>query len=374
MKSFRIDDEAALSEDRVLQAIYAPSLGKRSRGDVVKVLTATEEYIKKIQHLVLSGEYKPRRHQACVINEKGPHKQRTIIKPDYYPEQIVHHIAVDSMKEAVLYGMDPFVLGSIPGRGAHYGKKYIQKWIRHDPKNTKVIGKLDIRHFFDSIRHDLCEKIFRDVHMDDALVALAMHFVKMYQVFEARVTGDADKIAVLDRGEGVGVSLGSQISQDLALCAPNALDHYVKDECGVKPFIRYMDDGHAEGSKADMLALRERLMDRARAMGFELHETKTRIVKMSRGFVYLKIRYSTTDTGHVIRRISRDGIVRMRRKLKRLYGLWRKGKVTLDDIFLSVKSWLGNAKKYADSYRTRKRILAQYHSLFKGYRMEGVIA
>lgn len=155
MKSFRIDDEAALSEDRVLQAIYAPSLGKRSRSDVVKVLTATEEYIKKIQHLVISGEYKPRRHQACVINEKGPHKQRTIIKPDYYPEQIVHHITVDSIKEAVLHGMDPFVLGSIPGRGAHYGKKYIQKWIRHDPKNTKVIGKLDIRHFFQSIDHSI---------------------------------------------------------------------------------------------------------------------------------------------------------------------------------------------------------------------------
>lgn len=266
---------------------------------------------------------------------------------------------------------------STKDKGVTWTRNRIMRHIRRQWRKTgnKTWALIfDIRHFFDSIRHDLCEKVFRDVHMDDALVALAMHFVKMYQVFEARATGDENKIAALERGEGVGVSLGSQISQDLALCAPNALDHFVKDECGVKPFIRYMDDGHAEGSKADMLALRERLMDRARAMGFELHETKTRVVKMSRGFVYLKIRYSTTDTGHVIRRISHDGIVRMRRKLKRLHGLWKKGKVTLNDIFLSVKSWLGNAKKYADSYRTRKRILNLYHSLFKGYRMEGVIA
>lgn len=38
------------------------------------------------------------------------------------------------------------------------------------------------------------------------------------------------------------------------------------------------------------------------------------------------------------------------------------------------KSWLGNAKKYSHSYRSRKAILNLYHKLFKSYRMEGVIA
>lgn len=111
MKSFRIDDEAALSEDRVLQAIYAPSLGKRSRSDVVKVLTATEEYIKKIQHLVISGEYKPRRHQACVINEKGPHnapeEHPTICHPEGEADKTIRPYLLEAGRgHALIYGLD----------------------------------------------------------------------------------------------------------------------------------------------------------------------------------------------------------------------------------------------------------------------------
>ena len=50
------------------------------------------------------------------------------------------------------------------------------------------------------------------------------------------------------------------------------------------------------------------------------------------------------------------------------------GRITLDDVYLALKSWLGNAKKFADSYRTRKHILGLYHRLYHSYRMEGVIA
>ena len=160
----------------------------------------------------------------------------------------------------------------------------------------------------------------------------------------------------------------------MALCAPNDLDHAVKDEIGIKPYTRYMDDGIALGGKKEMLALRERIVQKAAELGFTLHETKTHVVKLSRGFVYLKIRYQVTESGRVIRRMHRDGITRMRRKLKKLRGLVRAGRVTLNDVFLAMKSWLGNAKKYAHSYRSRKRILSLYHKLFHSYRMEGVIA
>ena len=266
---------------------------------------------------------------------------------------------------------------STQGKGVTWTRRRMMRHIRRQYRRTgnqtwALI--FDIRHFFDSIPHALCEKVFRAVHMDDMLISLSMHFIRMYQVFEARKTGDAEKIAALERGEGIGVSLGSQISQDLALCAPNRLDHYVKDMLRVKPFMRYMDDGHAEGGKEDMLALKRHVFDKAAELGFRLQESKAHVVKLSRGFIYLKIRYVVTETGHVIRRVARAGIVRMRRKLKKLRGLVAEGRVTLNDVFLALKSWLGNAKKYAHSYRTRKSILGLYHKLFRSYRMEGVIA
>lgn len=239
----------------------------------------------------------------------------------------------------------------------------------------------DLKGFFDSIPHVLCERILRAVHMDDMLVSLSMHFIKMYQVFEAREIGrkrseeEMRKILEkLDRNEGVGVSLGSQISQDMALAAPNALDHTVKDMLGVKEYIRYMDDGYIQGEKNELAAIRTRIAQVCKDMGLRLHETKTHIVKLSRGFPYLKIRYTVLETGRIIKRMARAGIVRMRQKLKKLRGLVNQGRATLDDVFNTTKSWLGNAEKYSHSYRSRKAVLSLYHKLFRSYRMEGVIA
>ena len=331
---------------------------------------------KRAKDAILAGAHpEPSRIKKITLYERGKRRDvHAVVIDSRVIQGVICDNCITPLTQPGLIHDNP---ASTKNKGVTWTRNRIMRQLRRQIRKTGTATwalVYDIRHFFDTIRHDLCEKIFREAYMDEALISLAMHFIKMYQVFDARLHHDAEKISLLEAGKGVGVSLGSQISQDLALCAPNALDHFVKDKCSIEPYLRYMDDGHVEGSKKDLLALREKIIDRAAALGFELHESKTRIVKLSRGFVYLKIRYSATETGHIIRRICRDGIVRMRRKLKRLRGLVNQGRVTLDDVFLSLKSWLGNAKKYCHSYRTRKRILGLYHDLFKSYRMEGVKA
>lgn len=331
---------------------------------------------KRAKDAILAGAHpEPTRIKKITLFERGKRRDvHAVVIDSRVIQGVICDCCITPLTQPGLIHDNP---ASTKNKGVTWTRKRILRHIRRQYRKTgnKTWALVyDIRHFFDTIRHDLCEKIFREAYMDEALISLAMHFIKMYQVFDARLHHDAEKIALLEDGKGVGVSLGSQISQDMALCAPNALDHFAKDVCGVKPYIRYMDDGHAEGGKKEMLTLREKLIERAAALGFELHEAKTHVVKLSRGFMYLKIRYTTTNTGHVIRRIAHSGIVRMRRKMKRLRKLVSAGKITLDDVFLSVKSWLGNVKKYCHSYRTRKRILGLYHDLFKSYRMEGVKA
>ena len=331
---------------------------------------------KRLKDTVLSGGHpEPNRIKKISLYERGKRRDvHAVVIDNRVIQGVICDNCITPLTQPGLIHDNP---ASTKGKGVTWARNrmmqhILRQWRKTGSQTWALI--FDIRHFFDTIRHDLCEMIFREMYMDEGLISLAMHFIQMYQVFEARGNHDAEKIAALRRGEGVGVSLGSQISQDMALCAPNALDHTVKDRCGIKPFIRYMDDGHAEGSKEEMHRLRETVIEAAGRLGFQLHETKTHIVKMSRGFTYLKIRYQVTETGHVIRRIARSGIIRMRKKLKKLHRLWRLGRVTLDDIYLSLKSWIGNAEKYCHSYRTRKRILSLYHRLFKSYRMEGVIA
>ena len=331
---------------------------------------------KRAKDAILAGAHpEPSRIKEIRLYERGKRRDvHAVVIDSRVIQGVICDNCITPLTQPGLIHDNP---ASTIGKGVTWTRRRMTRHIRRQYRktgNATYALVFDIRHYFDSIRHDLCERIFREAHMDEGLISLAMHFIKMYQVFDARNDGDTEKIAALERGEGVGVSLGSQISQDMALCAPNRIDHTAKDACGIRPYIRYMDDGHAEGSKAEMLALRGEIARAAESLGFRLHEAKTAIVKMSRGFMYLKIRYSVTDSGHIIRRMARSGIVRMRRKMKRLRGLWLKGRVTLDDIFLSVKSWLGNVKKYCHGYRTRKRILNLYYSLFRGYRMEGAIA
>ena len=79
------------------------------------------------------------------------------------------------------------------------------------------------------------------------MIDLIMDIVKSYQRNDLkRQYCDNDlqiKMQELDAFQSHGICLGSQISQVLALIVPNKLDHFIKDVCGVRHYIRYMDDG-----------------------------------------------------------------------------------------------------------------------------------
>lgn len=221
MKSFRINDEAAVSEEIVRKAILDASRRKRNRQDVARILDNIEKNIELIQGMIVDETYRPRQHNTHIINDSGPHKQRQIVKPDYYPEQIVHHVVVEALKPGISYGMSTFVLGSIPGRGAHKGKKYIEKWFREDEQHTRIIGKMDIRHFFQSVDHEILrawlhKKIRKSVILDVCDI-------------------------IIDALEE-GLPLGFYTSQWFSNFLLQPLDHYIMEQLHVSHMTRYMDD------------------------------------------------------------------------------------------------------------------------------------
>ena len=207
MKSFRISIDNLLTDENVRQAFLKPANGKRNRADVAKVLAELEKHISIVQNMIRSGGFVPPRHPDVLINEKGYQKQRTIRKPDYKYDQVVHHIVVSGIKDGIEHGMYAYVLGSVPGRGAHLGKKRINRWIREDPANTKYVFKMDIRHFFQSVDHDILKrwlaKKFRDKYMLDL----------MYLIIDAN---------------DMGLALGFYTSQWFANFLLQPLDHYIK--------------------------------------------------------------------------------------------------------------------------------------------------
>lgn len=270
---------------------------------------------------------------------------------------------------------------SVKGRGVNDARTRLVMFLHEmarKHRNQFYILTTDFKKFFDSIRHQDCLNVMKDAQLDGWMRGLGMKINRMYQESELNEIADPNERAraayQLQHHKGVGLTLGSQVSQIMALAVPNRLDHSVKERCCQRAYQRYMDDTIAAATEKEQLKTSGRMIRKeATAIGLRLNPKKTIITKASKGFQFLQIHYHVTKTGHLVKRLARAGIVRMRRKLKKFRRMVDRGEMSLDNVFNSFSSWFGNSH-YADAYRTRKRMLTLYHKLFRGYRMEGVYA
>lgn len=221
MRSFRINQEEMLSHDSIEQSFLKPSRGKRNRADVKKALDNLEKEIEKVQIMLQTETFQPSRHSAIRINEKNYLKERTIVKPNYKYEQVVHHAVVQAIRPGIETGLYDYVLGSIPKRGQHMGAKKITKWIRTDEQNTKYVLKMDIRHFFESVDHDVLKAWLKKKFRDEFVLNLLFLIIDAIEI---------------------GLPLGFYTSQWFANFLLQPLDHLIKEEQNVKYMTRFMDD------------------------------------------------------------------------------------------------------------------------------------
>lgn len=161
-----------------------------------------------------------------------------------------------------------------------------------------------------------------------------------------------------------GIGLGSQVSQITQLAVLDDLDHYIKEQLHIKGYIRYMDDFlliHPD--KKYLEYCREVIIVKLAAIGLTLNK-KTQIYPIKQGIVFLKWHFHLTDTGKVIRRMSKKSINKETRKLKKLKNLLDKEKITRQDLLNNYDSWKANAKRG----NTRALLIKtdeQYKELFR---------
>lgn len=296
-------------------------------------------------------------------------------------ERVITPIKIrDRMNQRVLcdYALTPMINrrliydngASMEGKGVSFARKRLNMMLEKAKRmwgNDYYVLTYDFRKFFDSIPHALCADELRKTFQDERLVSVTMQVIEGYQMLDAERAGDTEKMEMLRRHEGRGVCLGSHVSQLMALCVPNFLDHYLKDQMGVKFSIRYMDDGiilHNDLVFLRRLALK--MQEVCRRNGMCLNETKTRISHIRHGVTFLKIRYRPAGM-KTVKRLCRATVTRMRQKLKKFVGLVARGKMTLKMVWDSLQSWLGHTKA-AMAFRQRKR-MKQYCLKCFGWRL-----
>lgn len=228
---------------------------------------------------------------------------------------------------------------SLKGKGYLFSWNRVSKHLHDFYKKYNTNGYIllfDFHGYFESIPHSLLQSIISDNLHDDKLKKLAMHFVEAFPGKK-------------------GLGLGSQISQILALAAADSLDHYIKEVLRIKYYGRYMDDGYLMSNSKEYLQHCLKLIkQKCDELGLELNIKKTQIMPIT-NFTFIKTRFFLQKSGKVVRKIYRNSVLRMRRKLKKLKLLLeKKPNLTLNDIYNSFQSW----KSYALKFNARKTILS----------------
>lgn len=218
MKSYKGLFDICISQENRTKAIKKALKSKRIR-DICKRRKWDFNFLLEHSYWWIVN-FKPYKHIPIIIYEGAKKKERKILIPTMQ-ELIVQHCVVEAMLPLFTHSMYEHSYASIQNRGAHKAKKQIEKWIRNDDYNTRYILKLDIRHFFDSIPHDiLLFKLSRKIH-DDRFMDLLTKIIN---------TTDS------------GLPLGFYTSQWLSNWYLEDLDHIIKEKLKVKYYVRYMDD------------------------------------------------------------------------------------------------------------------------------------
>ena len=142
-----------------------------------------------------------------------------------------------------------------------------------------------------------------------------------------------------------GIGLGSQVSQLVELAVLDPVDHYVKERLRIKHYVRYMDDFiliHQD--RQTLERAKEEITRKVNELGLEMNR-KTQIAPLRHGIRFLKWRFILTDTGKVIRKISRQSITKERRKLKKLAEKAKTGQIPVEYVWTSFQSWRANAQR-----------------------------
>lgn len=229
MKSYNNLFEKLIEDENIKKAINRSSLGKRERKDVAHVLADQDYHVKVIKDILIKQKFKVPNHELKEINDGITLKKRLIVRPRYKYEQIIHHSVIQILAPIIKRGMHKYSCGSIPGRGAHYGKRYIEKFIRNNQNACKYCLKMDVHHFFQSISHSELKKLLKKKIHDEKFLWIVFTLIDGYSDHE-------------ENGEVYGIPIGYYTSQWFANWFLEGLDHYIKENLKAKCYVRYMDD------------------------------------------------------------------------------------------------------------------------------------
>ncbi len=340
--------------------------------------------INETQKALADGSYKQKEVYEFDLSERGKtrHIKAMHISDRVVQKSVVDNVLIPTLNKYLIYDNG----ASMEGKGIHFARKrlktHLHKYYRQYGTNEGYILLIDFSKYFDNIQHEpLIEDMRKKIGNEET-----MKFIeKLIDAFRIDVSYMSDEeyqdcLNVLynaleyeniDRSLLTGeklmrksVGIGSQLSQVAGVFYPTRIDNYCKIVRSLKYYGRYNDDIYIiHPDKEYLKELLTHIEKMCRERGLFINTKKTQIVKLQKGFTFLKIKYIFTDTGKVVERISHDTVTRMRRRLKKLRKKVDNGEISFDDVRCAYASWRGGVQHY-NSYTTLKNMDKLFDELF----------
>lgn len=236
---------------------------KRSRQGKY-LLSHREDVITELSAQIADGTFTLSDFHEKDIIEGGKVRRIQILS---LRDRIAAHAIMTVVDEHIRRRLIRTTSASIKGRGMHDLLNYICQDIRQDPEGTRYCYKFDISKFYESVNQEYVMHCVRHVFKDPILIKLLDGFVHMMPH---------------------GISIGLRSSQGLGnLLLSVFLDHYLKDECGVRYFYRYCDDGVILASnKHQLWAIRDIVHERISSIDLKVKENE-RVFPIEEGIDFL---------------------------------------------------------------------------------------
>jgi len=321
-------------QKRKTQKQYTQDFEKELLGNLIKLQSELE-----------AGTYNPKPLITFTIRDP---KTRKISKSDFR-DRIVHH-ALYNIIEPIFD--KTFIYDTYANRLGKGSLKAIKRFehfrniVSKNGTRTAYILKADIRHYFETVSHEILLNLLKRKIADEKVLSL----IKII------LTNHVTEI------KGKGMPLGNLTSQFFANVYLSELDHYAKETLQIKCYIRYVDDfvilSHSE---RQLNSYREKIDDfLLRKLELELHPEKTRIIPVHRGIGFLGLRIFENH-----KLLKKSNVRKFKNKLSRLCDQYYSKEIDYDKIYDSVEGWVANSKT-ANTYKLRNKLLQPIADKFGG--------
>ena len=344
MKTYNKLYERLCSKENLISAFRKARKGKSKKGYVIHFESNLIKNLRNLQNDLKDKKYYPSRLKKFVIRDP---KTRTI-HASIFRDRIVHHAIINILKPIYEPRFINDSFASRKDKGTHLAVERFEYFMNKVSSNGKKIKKpfnnnsiqgyvlkADIKHYFDTIDHEVLINILRKKIRDEDLIELVRIILhKFYSPIK-----------------GKGLHLGNYTSQFFANIYLNNLDYFVKHRLKAKYYIRYVDDFvilHKD--KKVLFEFKDKIEKYLISLKLELHRDKSEIHALRNGITFLGYRIFYHH-----KLLRKRNIRYFKNKLNNKLELYRQGLIDKEHLESFLCGWFGYSN-FANTYNFNKKI------------------